>query len=725
MRPLFAVQLTIFFLFIAFFVLALSMSNGFAQEKREPQVTVTSEFFQAPQKFDKVDRNANKILEDLEELIGPATPQDRFDVIVMAEKSIDEILGNLKSRHGEFSETFTYPSINGFAANLTKGQIIAFSQDLDIKQVEFDAPVYPHLDTSQQWFGTTKARSDFGVDGDKANNGAKTYSKDDIVVAVLDTGIDPNHVDLGPGKIIGWKDINNNQAGPYDETGACGGHGTHVSSMATGEGDGNANLKGVAPAAALVGIKVLSERFVQGAIRCTASLSEVVAGVQWMIDNKATYGIEVGNMSLGAAGCSDGTDSLSTIVNTAVDNGIVMTVSAGNEGPKPCSIGSPAAAEKAITVGAMADVTPGASFANACGDNDLPNAGFYLACFSSRGLTADGRIKPDIASPGVFIRAAKAGTTSDYIVYSGTSMSSPFTAGVAALMLDANSAQTPAQIKQKIGDTALDWGPAGKDVDYGSGRLQGYEAVKSAGSFSGTGPSVPAHFFNQGTITASDPQDIWSINVTDASLPLAITMIMPDWSGARNPDFDMQLRDPDGNLIATSLSATRQETIGVQPAKTGTYQLRVYRYAGSGSYFFDVSFGEAAVAISLTTDGTTPFGILPLGATRDTTPTGTNDVQTVQVDTGPANLSVRSTAFSDGADIWTLGATNGSNQVKWEFSKDAAAWNTFSSADTLFTLDNNVAQGATRDLYLRLTMPTSTASNNEHAGTVTIVASSP
>src|SRR3989344_2114501 len=712
-RPLFVILLLPIFLLVGLVV--------FAQEKKEPAATVTSEFFKAPQKFDKVDLNKNKILDDLDEQIAGKAESDKFDVIVMLNKPIEEASPSaLKSKHGDFEEKFTYPSINGFATNLAKSQIIAFSADADIKQIEFDAPVYPHLDTSQQWFGTTKARGDFGVDGNA--DGAASYSKNDVVIAILDTGIDPNHVDLDGGKIIAWRDatINNDQSGPYDELDDCSGHGTHVAVIAAGEGQADANFKGVAPGAALVGIKVLSNRFVQGQILCTAATSEIVSGVQWMIDNRVTYGIKIGNMSLGASGCSNGTDSMSTIVNTAVDSGIVMTVSAGNEGPGPCTIGTPAAADKAITVGALSDVTPGSSASNVCGDNDLPNAGFYLACFSSRGPTADNRIKPDIASPGVFIKSAKAATTNQYVNFSGTSMSSPFTAGVVALMLDANSSLTPTQIKQKIGDTALDWGPAGADVDYGSGRLQGYEAVKSAGSLAGTGPPVPAHFFNQGTITASDPEDIWSINVTDASLPLAITMIMPNWKKFNDPDIDMELKNPSGAVIATSISATRQETIGVQPATTGTYQLRVYRYAGSGSYFFDVSFGEAAVAITVG-DGAVAFGIVPLGATIDST----NDPQIITVTAGPADLDVKSTNFSDGTNTWILGTTNGANQVKWKFSKDTTAWATFAAANTLYTFDNNVAQGNTRNLYLRLTMPTSTSSNNQHSSTVTIVATAP
>ena len=212
-----------------------------------------------------------------------------------------DLLPVLKSRHGNFSEKFVYPAIRGFAANLTKGQIIAFSQDLDVKQIEFDAPVYPHLDTSQQWFGTAKARTDFGVDGNA--DGLATYSAGDMVIAVLDTGIDTGHVDLDGGKVIAWHDFTpNNQQTPYDETGPCSGHGTHVSSIAAGEGQGNADFKGVAPGAALVGLKVLRQ---QGN-GCPGQTSWVDAALQWLIDNKTTYGIEVANMSLGGGGTGGG-----------------------------------------------------------------------------------------------------------------------------------------------------------------------------------------------------------------------------------------------------------------------------------------------------------------------------------------------------------------------------------------------------------------------------------
>ena len=691
------------------FGLSSQIFQGTAQEMPE-KMAVEEKIL--PQ---RVDRDKNKIFDNLEEIIKGQPDEAFFDTILLFEENLSESLfEKTRGKIGNFSIKYQYPSISGIATTLTKGQIIALSKIPFVKQIEEDAVVIPFLDKATYWFGTQKARTDFGLDGNM--DSAATYSQNDIVIAVIDTGIDPNHVDLDGGKIIGWKDFATNQPNPYDQVPGCGGHGTHVSSIAAGEGQGNPLYKGVASGAALVGVKVLKR---QGN-DCVGTTANVNAGVQWVIDNKALYGIEIFNMSIGSAGSSDGTDSTSLIVDSAVDAGLVGTVAAGNEGPKKYTIGSPAAAAKAITVGAMADVEPGTATAG------LPAKGFYLAYFSSRGPTADGRIKPDISAPGVKITAAKAGTTNDYIQYNGTSMSSPFVAGLAGLMLQADSTLTPAAVKSKIAATAIDWDASGSDIDYGAGRLDGYEAIKSAGGYSGTNIATPPHLYQPGNLTGTGDYDLYDINVTNASYPIAVTLIMPDWISSTNPDFDIALYASDGTTkLAESISTTRQETVGYQPTTAGIYKLKVYSYTGSGNYFFDQSAGTAIVSISLTTDGTTPFGIVSLNTTIDTTPTGTNDIQTIMVDTGPANLDVKTTLFSAGTNNWTLGSTNGDNQVVWEYSKEGTSWNKFLVANTLYSFDSNVPQLGTRNLYLRLTMPTATVSTIQYSSIITIVATAP
>jgi serine protease AprX len=252
-------------------------------------------------------------------------------------------------------------------------------------------------------------------------------------------------------------------------------------------------------------------------------------------------------------------------------------VAAGNSGPAQKTIGSPGAAAKALTVGAMAD--PG-------------EKGFNIASFSSRGTTADGRMKPDIAAPGYNITAAKANSSNQYVTYSGTSMATPFVAGTVALMLDANPSLTPDQVKSNLFTTATDFGPAGQDVDYGWGNLKGYDAVKVSGNFTGTGPALPNHLFAQDTINTEGYKDEWTFQVNSTSAPISIATIMPDWSGFwfwTDPDFDVYLYDPSGVQVGKAEGVARQETITFTPTKTGTYKLRVTSYSGTGKYFFDLS----------------------------------------------------------------------------------------------------------------------------------------
>jgi serine protease AprX len=668
-----------------------------------------------------VDDDGDKVFDDLEQSLAPAAASQRFDVIVLLQQPLTSAnLGFLRQRIGPFQTTFQYPSVSGFAATLTKGQITALAKLDLVAQIEADRPAKLFLDTSTFWFGVQEARTDFLVDGNA--DGQPTYSENDIVIAVLDTGIDTGHQDLPPSKVLDWVDFHEPVTGPDP---ACStpcdphGHGTHVSSTAAGTGAASGGtFKGVAPGAALVGVRVLD-------VNGDGSSSTLSAGIQWVIDNKDTYNIRMFNMSLGSAGCFDGTDSVSQLVNQAVADGLIAVVAAGNWGPASCTVASPGAASSAITVGAMADVG---------------EAGFWLAPFSGRGPTADSRIKPDLVGPGVGIRAAKAGTAADYVDSYGTSMSTPFVAGVAALMLQADPTLTPAQVKSILMDTAVDWGTAGKDIDSGAGRLDAFEAIRTAASGTGTNITVPNHQLIWGQLPAGSGStdcsetgsfDDYTVNVTDPSLPLAVTLIMPTWGDG--VDFDLCLFDSDENLVAFSEAVIRQETVRLASAPNGPYTLRALAWAGGppasgpGPYFLDISLGGSItppVSVLLSSDGTTPFGTRGFDVTVDTTAAGTNDVQTVEVAAGPADLFIKTTLFTDGDNVWSLGTSGGPDQVVWQFSSDGSDWTSFTQPDALLPLAGPLAQGATLDVYLRLTTPTSSSSANEHRATVVVVGGS-
>lgn len=512
-----------------------------------------------------VDRDKNKIADDLDDKIAKTAGDGKIDVIVLLNGDPDEgMLKGLSNKAGEFKAKVAWRhAIKGFAASLAPGQVKKLAEDPAVVRIDLDREVRAFLNTATSWTGVQAARTDFGVTGDR-DGSETTYSKNDVVVAILDTGIDAAHVDLDGGKVIGWFDAVNGRTAPYDDNG----HGTHVASIVAGTGEGNPLYKGVAPGAALVGIKVLDANG-------SGTTTGIISGIDWMIQNKATYNIRIGNMSLGSATSSDGTDSLSVAVNNAVNNGIIMVVAAGNSGPATYTIGSPAAAANAITVGALYD--PG-------------EKGWVLAEFSSRGPTADGRVKPDICTPGRNITAAKAGSVNGYVTYSGTSMATPFMSGVIALMLDANYNLTDSQVKNIIYSTAnvKDFGPAGKDIDFGYGISLCYNAIKQAGGYTGSFSDGLTFGYVSDSLPARRTSDYWTFTVTDTSKPVGITFIIPNHT--RLIDFDIYLYDPAGSLLASSEGTKRQEQILILPAATGTYTLEVYSYRGSGAYWFNVSY---------------------------------------------------------------------------------------------------------------------------------------
>ena len=262
-----------------------------------------------------------------------------------------------------------------------------------------------------------------------------------IKIAVIDTGIDRAHPDLAGRIAAGIAYVGSDY---QDDSG----HGTHVAGIIAGAGAAmGGRYVGVAPQAQLYVAKVLDSA---GA----GAISGVMAGIEWAVEQQ----VDVINLSLGGSGSSDGQDALSMTCNAAVERGIVLCAAAGNNGPAERTVGAPGAAEQVITVGA-ADRFSG------------------VAGFSSRGPTADGRPKPDICLPGVDIVSARASGPQHgepigerYTSVSGTSMATPFAAGIAALLLQAQPGMTPAEVKEALLETALDLGVDPNAQGQGLGR---------------------------------------------------------------------------------------------------------------------------------------------------------------------------------------------------------------------------------------------------------------
>jgi len=376
-----------------------------------------------------------------------------FEIIVMLKEDASKYVDVLKT-FGKVKRTFSI--IPAAVMRVDKDSIYRLATLDFVDKIWPNAKVRALLDTSVADIGATYVWETYGYDGSG------------ITIAIIDTGIDASHVALDDldddpntwdPKVIAFKDFINglDDLDPSDGMDAYddNGHGTHVAGIAAGTGAPDYLYIGVAPKANLVGIKVLDESG-------SGTLESVIAGIEWAVENKDTYNIRVINLSLGASLIqNDGTSPVAIAVDKAVLSGIVAAVAAGNEGPRPNSISSPGDAHLAITVGAAFDSGEG-------------NKG-AVASFSSQGPTDDGRIKPDITAPGVYIMAPEANTGTGYIEHSGTSMATPHIAGVVALLLQADPNLDPAQVKYILTRTT--------QVDYYSGNpdnTEGYGYVDVA-----------------------------------------------------------------------------------------------------------------------------------------------------------------------------------------------------------------------------------------------------
>lgn len=331
--------------------------------------------------------------------------------------------------------------------------------------VEHDDVIYPLLKESVPLLGVPQVWRDFGVTGAG------------ITVAVLDDGSFEQHPDFS-GKIAGSFD-----AGSSGTTGPLGvaqqvpvipagtdGHGTHVAGTIVGRGtQSNGQYKGVAPGALFANVKVFSGPN-------STSSTIVLEGLDWTLSNAEELGIRIASMSLGGSP-SDGTDALSRSVNKAVEKGMIVVAAAGNAGPGAQTIGSPGAADQAITVGSV-------------------DKRKQLASYSSRGPTKDGRLKPEVVAPGSAITSTLpparstlatgllgGSQTTQAVWYgplSGTSMAAPHVSGVIALMLEVNPSLTPLEVKQILVATAQDLGQPGRDNETGYGFVNAIAATQVA-----------------------------------------------------------------------------------------------------------------------------------------------------------------------------------------------------------------------------------------------------
>jgi len=238
------------------------------------------------------------------------------------------------------------------------------------------------------------------------------------------------------------------------------------------------------------------------------------SGLQW----GEALGADVSSSSLGYRYFDDGegdysyeeldgeTTVVALAVNWARDNGMLHANSVGNGGRDGAgTLNSPSDCDGILACGAV-------------------DADGVLAEFSSRGPTADGRIKPEVCAMGYYTYAADAGSTDTYNFVSGTSLSCPLVGGVLALLREVNPYATAAKIRQAVMDTATR--ADDPDNDYGWGIVQAYDAAVDLHMDAFAWDSTGAERSEDGALLS------WRITSDDGLVALNIYRLVEPASGA-------------------------------------------------------------------------------------------------------------------------------------------------------------------------------------------------
>ena len=314
---------------------------------------------------------------------------------------------------------------------------------------------------------------------------------------MLDSGI-ASHPDLATptNRLVASVNFAGDLGGMAD----AGGHGTHVAGVIAGNSTGvdlagrqtaflstagtnEGDYVGIAPGANLIDVRVLDS---QGSGR----VSSVLAGIQWVIGNKARYNIRVINLSLGGPTTSSyRSDPLSAAVEIAWKRGIVVVAAAGNRGPGSGGVETPGIDPFVITVGSLDDQAT------------IQTQDDTLGTFSSWGFPANSSPKPDLVAPGRRIvslnvpgsyleqqfpdRVVSGRTGRTYLRLTGTSMSAAVVSGAVALMLERHPSLRPDQVKAALSATTQSYGQTSSSVlpdqaADGAGLISVYSAATSS-----------------------------------------------------------------------------------------------------------------------------------------------------------------------------------------------------------------------------------------------------
>lgn len=473
--------------FLAFLVLLMCLSTAFGQSQRV--IVVMSEKYDNTQ-LSRQTRNMTKA-ERRDFVIS-----ERMAFCYASQQDVMEFLQGFRD---EVSGIEQYWGFNGFRCEASENVIALLEKREDVAYVYRDDKKKMVPDMVESQSGESK---DIAWHVDKVNapavwnyNGSTGYYGDGVIVAVVDSGVDYNHVDIAGSMWDGGEyfphhgyDMCNLDDDPMDDY--C--HGTHVAGIIAGQG--NAGIQtGIAPGAKIMAVKVLDSSGY-------GTDSDLISGVHFAMN----HGADIINLSLGDPEMGPSSTYRDLFISVQ-DAGIIAAVAAGNVGDTQYTYAVPFNVEcpgncpppwlhpdqvNLISGGTSGVVCVGATDANDthCGFSSVgpvtwaagPHVGDYNDYpYENGDASQPGLIRPDISAPGANVTSLNYQTVTGYVAYDGTSMATPCVAGVLALLLDANPELMPAELDSIIELTAANAGNTVKNNMTGSGRIDALAAINA------------------------------------------------------------------------------------------------------------------------------------------------------------------------------------------------------------------------------------------------------
>gem|GEM_PF-2726921 len=298
---------------------------------------------------------------------------------------------------------------------------------------------------------------------------AQGYGSSNIIIAIIDSGVDTAHPDL---RLMAGYDYGDNDSNPMDDSGggqnSPRGHGTACAGIAAGIANNGIGVSGIAGGCTVMPLKVANSNGIMYNSYITNAITHA-----------RNNGAHIISLSLGGSGQMGSDTAFDNALTAAYNAGITIFAATGNENTS--SISYPANHDKVIAVGAASPSGQRKSTSSSDGE-------YWWG--SNYGVNTQDNLKAvDIMAatilPTTDIRGSAGYSTGDYSTgFNGTSCATPYAAGVGALVKSRNPSLTPAEIRTILTSTATDMtydGGVGWDRYTGYGMVNAYQAVLAAG----------------------------------------------------------------------------------------------------------------------------------------------------------------------------------------------------------------------------------------------------